>query len=156
MVRIQCPARPFNTGSLPRERDAQRFRTTRSYSDQNIAERSQFFHSGAVAKQHRKNKRPQLQARAKYCCRTEQEKKPHTPSSPKTAPVRPKKRTPRDGLYTRPVHMACPHGLYTWPVRAALVHVACTRALYTRLVHASRIARFACQGSVEGPTNDYD
>src|SRR5262245_10227341 len=61
------------------------FKTTRSYSYQNIVERSQFFHSCAVAKRHRKNKRPQLQARAKYCCRTEQEEKPHTPSSPKTA-----------------------------------------------------------------------
>ena len=102
MVRIQCRARPFNTGSPPRERDAQRFRTTRSYSDQNIVERSQFFHSCAVAKRHRKNKRPQLQARAKYCCRTEQEEKPHTPSSPKTAPVRPKKRTPRVARLKRP------------------------------------------------------
>ena len=82
MVRIQCRARPFNTGSPPRERDAQRFRTTRSYSDRNIAERSQFFHSCAVAKQHRKNKRPQLQARAKYCCRTEQEES-HTRRPPR-------------------------------------------------------------------------
>ena len=48
--------------------------------------------------------------------------------------------------------MACTRDLYTWPVRAALVHVACTRALYTRLVHASRIARFACQGRVKGAT----